>query len=482
MSSSLFAIIESDGAARPAEQLRKLLARRGREVITARSTLGPDFGLPWDAVVVVVLVPDDLSGTASSMAALRHEIDAGKRPPSRCYVAAELGTETHAVAPPPRVPILAFGPPPAPDISDVAEILARTPSAKEAVGQVFSGPAALSAAIRRRMTPTFMEIYFAFVALAVWVAIASALRSSSSRSLSVEFLATVSGPLIVVLVLLILSRRDQRTARGELARLDSDLRAEFDAQRRALTETSDRLRTFSDAPALQRSSRTRDADVGAAIATTKDNTALVEVLGELHHALGTPLAQIDATAQLMIGTSAETDARLVGASVNLCWAFLDAFRHVADALPTSRLTDPLGITLSEASDLYSKAFNRSPTISITMPESIPGYPNAYVLACVLPILENAVEAAADGSLVTVRQRTFPDSTLVDIASRPQRLPPAGPEIYRRGVSFREGAHRGLGLATVKRLLSAYDRAGVSHVIDADTVIFTVSFPMRSEQH
>jgi nitrogen-specific signal transduction histidine kinase len=291
-------------------------------------------------------------------------------------------------------------------------------------------------------------------------------------------IASIVGGLLVVLL-----RRLQRTLQGtlrstdeEMARLRTAVELEFAAQRRALTVATERLSAFS-APIRHGA----PSDVGTPgirnEPTLSRSADCGELLREMAHSLHTPLSQAEAAA-LTLDRAAARDqdanaAERIIASVDICRAFIDGFRRVAAVQVTSEKQWSLRATLHAAHEVYRRAAGKEVTVTVDAPDTIPGYSTEFLLAVMLPLVENAVESAVEATTVRV-QVTANDSVVrASVSSRPVELPKD--RMYDRGYTTKPG-HLGLGLSTVTRLLGVYRGAKLAHDIRDDTVTFTVTLP------
>lgn len=207
-----------------------------------------------------------------------------------------------------------------------------------------------------------------------------------------------------------------------------------------------------------------------------------QLLSEISHALNTPLSQAEAaavsTGRALEAADADRDLidqlSQVPVSVTICKAFLLSFRLLATGATTTEDGSALELepAVRQAAELYRARDDREVDFDISEVAPIAGYDSSYVLATIVPLVENAVECAPDGSTIRMRQSTDPESTSVSI-SNPflEELPD---DIYRPGNTTKPG-HDGLGLATVRRLLHGAG-GNVIHTIDGNRVTFTVVFP------
>lgn len=216
---------------------------------------------------------------------------------------------------------------------------------------------------------------------------------------------------------------------------------------------------------------------------TEDQQAL---LREISHALNTPLSQAEAAAVSALHELDTGDAdpllrqqlRQVPISVTMCKAFLFAFRLLASGETMSEHGSAvaLGPAIHEAAHLYLAREQREAQLKVPDSTEIPGYDSSYVLAAILPLIENAAESVPSGGCIEITQTDSPSGTVISVAN-----PIEGDlqdRIYEPGLTTKAG-HDGLGLATVRRLLQGAD-GDLSHSVENGVVTFTITFPVRTE--
>ncbi len=310
------------------------------------------------------------------------------------------------------------------------------------------------------------------VALLMTAAVFLAARSPRSAD-SVVVGVTAS---TVVAVLFLIVARASRRADERAWRLREEIDVALGDQRRLLEDTASRMASFAMAPLSATSANgPRTLDTG------EQQHRPDAIVRELHHSLGTPLAQIDAQA-LMLNSDADVDTRKrveqIRDSVRLCWAFLDGYRASVSSYGPDRVSIPDAI--ASAVSVYSSAHGPPVTVNVEVESRIAGYTPGFVLAVLLPLLQNAVEASPSGRPISVTQANLPHATAITIQNECPEPPTASDLIYEEGFTTKP-EHSGLGLAGARRLLEALPGAGIVHSVIDGTVAFTVTLPVRSEE-
>jgi signal transduction histidine kinase len=224
---------------------------------------------------------------------------------------------------------------------------------------------------------------------------------------------------------------------------------------------------------------TADSDVKVA-GDPRDEASIIR---EIAHSLNTPLAQIEAGVLSMRGTTDEQRRKLDGIldGVRICKSFLAAFREVATLTRDSQAWSPdsLREALRAAATVYVERSGRDTAIEVQVPDSFPGYSNSFVMAVLLPLLENAVEAVRGAGTVAVRGESVGDNFRLTVRNNIAEST-LSDEIYRVGYTTKPG-HDGLGLPAVCRLLAWRD-ARIGHRVEDGRVMFTIDLPRGRREY
>lgn len=214
-------------------------------------------------------------------------------------------------------------------------------------------------------------------------------------------------------------------------------------------------------------------------ASAMDLTGYEDLVRELSHSLGSPLALIEAVASVVIDQrDGDADSlQSVLDAVAICKAFVYAFRRLGDVADAAAGWSPASWrdAMVASAAVYGRRSNSSVGLATNLPDALDGYSNSYLTALVLPLLENAIEAGVPGSSVDIALESAGDWNLIRVAGTPRLMPPLD-RMYERGFSTKEN-HEGIGLDVVRRLLSAYGRE-LRHEVDGGQLTFVLTLPRR----
>ncbi len=229
---------------------------------------------------------------------------------------------------------------------------------------------------------------------------------------------------------------------------------------------------------------------GEADSETNRQDESVQVIREISHSLNTPLSQIEASvlalqATKSIGHEIPTDYVLhldaMQKSVDLCKSVIGAYRGLVLFAQSSNAWTPrsLPAAVESALELCQRKLNKTLLRNVQLPEQVEGYYNNFMIALLLPLVENAVEASPKGGEVRIHGHRSNGNLLIEVSNHCGSAFPDH-DIYSDGFSTKDG-HEGTGLTIVKHLLGSLRDATITHEVQGARVTFRISLPV-GEQH
>lgn len=209
-----------------------------------------------------------------------------------------------------------------------------------------------------------------------------------------------------------------------------------------------------------------------------------KITQEISHSLRTPLAQIEAAA-LVLHRQAEGEMSVASVArilqgVEICKCFVSAYRNFGRMQQEIGGWGPesIGRMLEGALAFYSHSAPEDATFgSESLPDRLTGYSNDFIVAALLPLLENAAEAAPRGGGVNI---SFADTDsafeFVVVNDFDGAELPAS--IFNRGSSTKKG-HEGVGLSVSKGLIEDSAGGSISVSVADGKAVFTASLPKGS---
>jgi K+-sensing histidine kinase KdpD len=216
---------------------------------------------------------------------------------------------------------------------------------------------------------------------------------------------------------------------------------------------------------------------------------------QISHALYTPLSRIDAITTNVITVNpddaiAEKMANAKSA-VEICYAYLAAYRKIITAAETGSYWSPQSLkeAIVKSAKVFIGASAKNVVMKVEAPASVRSPSTIYILAVLLPLIENAIDASLDDDPVEFNVQDLADGVEANITNVLHE-PFAGQKVFDPGFTTKKAssdggspigmnAHEGLGLTIVGNLLSAVPGGQITYKADAESVTFTVKLPGQS---
>jgi K+-sensing histidine kinase KdpD len=215
------------------------------------------------------------------------------------------------------------------------------------------------------------------------------------------------------------------------------------------------------------------------------------IVREISHALYTPLSRIDAIAS---NVTAESPNRTIiekmekaKSAVEICYAYLAGYRNVINVTEKTSYWTPQSLkkAIQASSEVFIDATSKKPQIQIRAPESVRSVSNIFMLAVLLPLIENAVEASQNDDVINIDVHDVGGRVFASVTN-PLHEEFPGDQVLTAGFTTKNisekarnsKSHEGLGLTIVQNLLSAIPQSHLNFEVSEGSVTFTVSMPSR----
>lgn len=179
------------------------------------------------------------------------------------------------------------------------------------------------------------------------------------------------------------------------------------------------------------------------------------IIRELYHFLATPLASIETNCILIdskIGYTVKSKEiydylNIINTSVNICKGVLNTYREM-ELLPSNISNYKLSELIKSSFEVYKQKENKDISIDIQLTDSYNDLNHYYLMSTLLPLLENAVVASNEKSIIQIEEtgntilisNTYSGNIEIE-------------NLKKNGFSTKEG-HIGTGLFIVRHLLNA----------------------------
>lgn len=203
-------------------------------------------------------------------------------------------------------------------------------------------------------------------------------------------------------------------------------------------------------------------------------TADFDLIRDLNHFFATPFATIEANTELLRNTKGINNDYLekIRNSIQLCQCIIETYR---DCLSFSENHDNIIGSLKQTIETAFRGYTEQnkkhlkPLNTNSVPERFKYHNNHYIVSLLLPLLENAIQAAPNDTEITI---AFNDNDNIITISNICINTPTLTDLETPGYSSKEN-HKGTGIMIVKNLLSVKNRGILKTTIDNNKVIQTI---------
>lgn len=199
-----------------------------------------------------------------------------------------------------------------------------------------------------------------------------------------------------------------------------------------------------------------------------------DIIKVLEHFFSTPFATIEASVELLKESVKDGSSQLevIRNSVNLCRGVMATYRNSLSYVgEPEKVIKSLKLALSIAFSSFSKEIGKSflPLNTDTIPEQLMAYPNHYIISIILPLLENAIQAAPSNTEIEIVFDT--KNGTICIKNLCEKVPDLT-DLNTYGYSSKED-HKGMGIMIVRNLLSIKSRGQLVTAIENNRVCQTI---------
>jgi len=215
-----------------------------------------------------------------------------------------------------------------------------------------------------------------------------------------------------------------------------------------------------------------------------DNTSLLQnFIKELFHCLMTPISQIEASLIIIEAKFPQTDEvsersiKSIKAGIELVKLNLLAYRKLVYYAYYETNEDTITIKdgIKSAELVYQNHNNKNIRFEDkNIPESIQGYSTDFILAILLPLLENAIYATETGQQIGIEFKSAEQEHIIKI-SNPIKNSVNVNNLYKDGFSSKNEKgkpHKGTGLAIVRSLIANLKHSTLEFEVDNNKNIIT----------
>lgn len=199
-----------------------------------------------------------------------------------------------------------------------------------------------------------------------------------------------------------------------------------------------------------------------------------DIIRDLNHFFATPFATIEANIELLKNTKGINTAHLdkINNSIQLCKCIVETYRESLSFSDShNNIIDSLKRTIECAYNVYTERNGK--TLESLNTDNIPckflSHNNHYIISIILPLLENAIQAAPNNTRIDI---VFNNAERTICISNTCENTPSLKDLKTQGYSSKEN-HKGTGIMIVNNLLSIKNKGVLATTIEKNTVFQTI---------
>ncbi len=207
---------------------------------------------------------------------------------------------------------------------------------------------------------------------------------------------------------------------------------------------------------------------------------------ELYHFLITPLSQIETKTIIFDENYNEISKdekkfkktlSTIKTSVDICKSVLAAYRELAFVTSSSDWSpESLKRSIIAAAHLYQESLEKQVEFIVDLEDEFSAYTNNYLLAILLPLLENAIKASPPSAKISLINKRS-DSEIVLVIQNESINTPSVKQLNTPGYSSKRN-HKGTGLQIVRHLVKEQNKGSIEFDVDGVNITTTVKLPNR----
>lgn len=191
-----------------------------------------------------------------------------------------------------------------------------------------------------------------------------------------------------------------------------------------------------------------------------------DLIRDLNHFFATPFATIEANVEILNKTKEIDNSNLekISNSIQLCKCIIETYRDcLTFSTHNSNIINSLKDTFETAYNTYAERNRKNllPLNTDNIPVKFKSQNNHYIVTLILPLLENAIQAAPNNTEIKIDFDESMDS--ICISNLCETMPNLE-DLNKPGYSSKED-HKGTGIIIVKNLLSIKDRGFLETTTD-----------------
>jgi len=196
------------------------------------------------------------------------------------------------------------------------------------------------------------------------------------------------------------------------------------------------------------------------VTTTGSRLVFRTQMRELFHSLLTPITTINRSlTSINISKGDDDFAKVLNdglESIENSISYIDALLYAYRSLAMLNFnTEDSNVNLKKFVSNTIKALceQTNKTVDVSIDENfseIAGFPSQFIVALLLPLLQNAVESSPENNIITLIKLINDDRVIIEIQNSTEQLV-ASEDLQKGNFTTKYGSHEGLGLSAVRNI-------------------------------
>lgn len=208
-----------------------------------------------------------------------------------------------------------------------------------------------------------------------------------------------------------------------------------------------------------------------------------ELVSNIKHSITTPLSQIQTNCELLKAKNnsevQEEKIKRIEDAVRVCLSIIHSYVEASNTISLPAFLDIRNGIKAYFNMLVGERYQHGLHLILNnnVPNTFEGYSGNYVYALIIPLLQNAIAASPEGGNIKIECEDYAGEYKIHITNDCCQNLPDLQQLNKPGFSSKNN-HEGIGLQTVRNLLSLVKTGSLSFEIIDNTVKATIQLKKR----
>lgn len=207
-----------------------------------------------------------------------------------------------------------------------------------------------------------------------------------------------------------------------------------------------------------------------------------ELVSNIKHSITTPLSQIQTNCELLKAKNNSDNRneiiRRIEDATRVCLSIIHSYVEASNTISLPAFLDVKNGIKAYFNMLTGEKYQQNLHLILNnVPNTFEGYSGNYVYALVIPLLQNAIAASPEGGDIKIECGEYAEEYKICITNNCNQNLPELQQLNKPGFSTKEN-HEGIGLQTVRNLLSLVKTGSLSFDIAGNMVKATIQLKKR----